>query len=187
MDKMVLQGAFEGFERRLAAVAASQWGLATPCAEWDVRALVNHMTGELFWIPPLIEGRTIAEVGDRFDGDVLGDDPLATWRAAAAAALEATADPGVDERIVHLSFGDLPAGEYLGQVTSDAIIHGWDLARAIGAPDAIEPPLLDFALAFLEPQVEMWQAAGVFAPPVDPGPDAGAQARLLGLTGRGAA
>ena len=51
-------------------------GGATPCTEWDVRALVNHVLGEIRWAVPLFAGSTIAEVGDRFDGDLLGDDPV---------------------------------------------------------------------------------------------------------------
>ena len=172
------------FGARLARVEASQWSSPTPCADWDVRALVNHVTGELLWIPPLLEGSTIAEVGDRFDGDVLGDDPLATWTEAAALAQAAASQPGAQERTVHLSFGDHPGSGYLGQVTCDVVIHGWDLARAIGAEDRIDAALLGFVDDFLGPQMEEWRGAGVLSAVVDVGPDAGDQERLLAQTGR---
>src|SRR5690606_38196050 len=126
-----------------------------------------HVVGELLWMPPLLEGATIAEVGDRFDGDVLGADPLRTARGAAAAARAAAEAAGAQERTVHLSFGDFPGAEYLGQVTSDVTIHTWDLARAVGADDRLGEPLVDFTAAFLGPQVDAWRAAGAFGPAVD--------------------
>ena len=86
MDTDLMANAIDGFEQRLRSVGATEWDATTPCDEWDVRALVNHVVSELLWMPPLLEGKTIAEVGDRFDGDVLGSDPLATYRSAAAAS-----------------------------------------------------------------------------------------------------
>ena len=76
----------ESWERYLDGVAADQWDLPTPCTEWDVRALVNHVVGEDRWTRPLLQGMTIAEVGDRFDGDLLGDDPQAVGHDAATDA-----------------------------------------------------------------------------------------------------
>src|SRR3954447_15472394 len=92
-------------------VKDDQWGDATPCSDWDVRALVNHLVYEARWAPPLLEGATIAEIGDRFDGDLLGADPKATFdeaRAAVGASIEA---PGTLDGTVHLSYGDTPAPE----------------------------------------------------------------------------
>ncbi len=165
-------------------VDTGDWIAGTPCADWDVRALVNHVLGELLWIPPLLDGRTIAEVGDRFDGDMLGDDPLGAWTSAATEALAAASQPGAQDRTLHLSFGDFSGGEYLGQVTSDVIIHTWDLARAVGASDRLSAPAVEFVNDFLGPQIDGWRAAGAFGPAADINADADAQARLLAQTGR---
>ena len=62
-----------GFLAIVAGVAPDAWGRPTPCVDWDVRTLVNHVVGEERWAVPLLEGRTIAEVGDSLDGDLLGD------------------------------------------------------------------------------------------------------------------
>ena len=83
------QRAVDGFGRHVHAVKKNQWHDSTPDTEWDVRDLTNHVTVEQLWVPPLVGGSTIADVGDRLDGDQLGDDPLATWDAAVAASLEA--------------------------------------------------------------------------------------------------
>lgn len=176
--------AVEAFGGQLQAVGAGQWGQPTPCADWDVRQLVNHVAGENAWAVPLLGGATIAEVGDRFDGDLLGDDPVRTWRQLAEAAVAAAGEDGVLERTVHVSFGDIPGREYLSQVTVDHVVHGWDLARAVGGDEQLDAGLVDFAYAYLEPQAEAWRSAGAFGPRVEVDPGAGAQARLLGLAGR---
>jgi hypothetical protein len=74
----------------------------------NVRALVNHVLAEARWTPPLLAGRMIAEVGDALDGDLLGDDPLAAWDTGRDKAVAAAHAPGINSRIVHLSFGDTP-------------------------------------------------------------------------------
>src|SRR6202051_4679497 len=68
--------ASKGFVERARQIGEQQWSAATPCTEWNVRLLVNHVAGEYLWVPEMLSGRTIAEVGDRLDGDVLGADPL---------------------------------------------------------------------------------------------------------------
>jgi hypothetical protein len=70
--------------------------------------------GEDLWAPPLLAGSTIAEVGNRFDGDVLGADPRATWSAASAGAVRAVGEHGAMDWNVHLSFGDVPGRESAG-------------------------------------------------------------------------
>src|SRR5437016_268806 len=112
-----------------------QWGDPTPCSEWDVRALVRHLVYENVWVPPLMAGQTIEEVGDRFEGDILGQDPTRAWEGSAREASRAVNEEGAMDRTVHLSYGPTPAGRYIFEVSTDLLIHGWDLARAIGADE----------------------------------------------------
>lgn len=176
--------ALERFGQLVHDVRDDQWSAPTPCTEWDVRALVNHLVVEQLWAPDMLAGRTIAEVGDRYDGDQLGDDPVAAWDAAAARALEVFAEPGAMDRVVHLSYGDVRAADYCREMTMDATVHGWDLARAIGADERLDPELVADAYALVEHQVDGLQASRLFAPPVDVAPDADLQTRLLALLGR---
>jgi uncharacterized protein (TIGR03086 family) len=173
----------EGFGQRVMAIGPDDWQRATPCSEWNVRDLVRHLVYEELWAPPHLAAATIADVGDRFEGDILGDDPQVAWKEAAAAAL-APVSAGVLDRTVHLSFGDFPGRDYLGQLTADHVIHSWDLARGINGDDRLDPELVEFVYAFMEPQAEQWAAAGVFSPPVEVPSDADLQSRLLALTGR---
>jgi uncharacterized protein (TIGR03086 family) len=165
-------------------VGDDQWGAPTPCSDWDVRALVNHLVYEARWAPPLLAGSTIEEIGDRFDGDLLGDDPKATYdeaRAGVAAAIEA---PGALQRTVHLSYGDTPASDYVTQLAGDFVVHAWDLARGIGADDTLDPDLVDWVYAEAQPQAEMLAASGMFGPPVDVPDDADPQTKMLAFFGR---
>jgi uncharacterized protein (TIGR03086 family) len=147
------------FVARLDSVG-DQWAAPTPCLDWDVRALVNHIVGEDLWTVPLMEGSTIAEVGDRFEGDVLGDDPVAAARAAADAATIAAGSGLVAGRTVHLSFGDVPAEEYAYQLAADHLVHGWDLAAAVGGDRDFDPDLVEAVAGWYAEREELYRGAG---------------------------
>jgi len=172
------------FDRRVRAVRPDQWQDPTPCTEWDVRALVDHVVTEQLWAPLLLSGATIDDVGDRFDGDQLGEDPVAAWATAAAAAREAFAAPGALRRHVELSYGRRPADGYCQEMTMDLTVHAWDLARGIGADERLDEELTREVLAFIEPQIEQLAGTGLFGSAVEVGDDADTQTRLLALLGR---
>ncbi|HWC12792.1 MAG TPA: TIGR03086 family metal-binding protein [Acidimicrobiales bacterium] len=176
--------AVEEFGSRVRAIGDDQWHLPTPNTDWDVSDLVNHLVFEDVWAPPLLAGQTIAEVGDRFEGDLLGDDPKAAWEAAARAAVAAVDEEGALARTVHISFGDVPGAEYVAQLTVDHTIHAWDLARAIGADEELDPELVEAAYGIVAPQAEAWRQGGAFGPQVELPPGASRQDQLLALTGR---
>jgi uncharacterized protein (TIGR03086 family) len=172
----------ESWCARLDAVDNSQWTLPTPCAEWDVRALVNHVVGEELWTMPLVDGSTIEDVGDRFDGDLLGDDPGAVGRAAAAQAVAAVDLRVPEGGIVHLSFGDVPIEEYVQQLSADHLIHSWDLAVATHQDLSLDPELVHEVGAWFAEREELYRAAGAVGPAV--AGDGDPQAALLGAFGR---
>lgn len=176
--------ALDAFGDLLRGVRAEQWSAPTPCTDWSVRDLANHVLGENRWMPPLMAGRTVAEVGDALEGDLVGDDPGRAWDEAATEALAAVREPGALERTVHLSFGDFSGRFYVGQVLSDHVIHSWDLARAVGADERLDPELVRFAYDELVPQFEQWRKAGAFGPKLEVDEGADLQTRLLAEAGR---
>jgi uncharacterized protein (TIGR03086 family) len=181
--RRLFRRAAEEFGRRVHDVKDDQWGAPTPCTEWDVRALVNHLVYEMRWAPPLFAGQTVAEVGDRYEGDLLGDDPKAAWDDAARDALAAVESEGAMERTVHLSFGDFPGREYTMQLFADLLIHGWDLARGSGQDDRLDPELVRACAAwFSSGMEEVMRSAGVIGARVET--DGDEQARLLAAYGR---
>jgi uncharacterized protein (TIGR03086 family) len=150
----------------------------------DVRALVNHLVSGNLWAVELVAGKTIAEVGQRLDGDVLGDNPLASYDSSLSAAQSALARPGAMEAICHVSYGDIPAAVYCSHRILDIFIHGWDIARATGQDSTLDPELVDIVYAMFKPQAAMLQASGAFAQPVEVPTESDTQTRLLALLGR---
>jgi len=180
----LFRSAVAEFGERVHAVRDDQLPAPTPCSEWDVRTLVNHLVYELRWAPPLLAGSTIAQVGDRFDGDLLGDDPKAAWDDATQDAVNAVEAEGAMERTVHLSFGDVPGSEYARQLFADLLIHGWDLARAIGADERLDPALVDACAAWFAQVEDGYRDAGATGPRPEVPPDADPQTFLLAAFGR---
>ena len=176
--------AVQEFDRRVAQVTDDGWHNATPCTEWDARDLVNHLVYENLWTPPLMAGKTIEEVGDRFEGDVLGEDPKGEWKRASVAAVAAISEPGAMERTVHLSFGDRPGHEYAWQLFVDHLIHAWDLARAVGADETLDRGLVEVCYERSAPQEDELRSYGVYGDRVEPPEGADTQTRLLAIFGR---
>ncbi|SDG31087.1 TIGR03086 family protein [Sinosporangium album] len=176
--------ALHDFGTRVHAVRDEQWDQPTPCTDWDVRALVNHMVSENFWVPELLAGKTVDEVGDTFDRDLLGDEPVEVFDTSEAEATRAVAAEGVLDRTAHLSFGDVPAAEYLSELFADALIHSWDLSRAIGGNDRLDPELVEQCARWFSGVEEGYRGAGVIGPRAKIPPGADAQTKLLAAWGR---
>jgi uncharacterized protein (TIGR03086 family) len=172
------------FGARVGQIGDHQWQGPTPDEAWTVRDLVNHVVGEDLWVPPLLAGSAVAEVGDRFDGDVLGAEPRAAWAAACAGAVRAVEQDGAMGRIVHLSLGDFPGSEYTMQLFADHLIHAWDLARAIGADERLDEQLVASCANWFQAVEDAYRSAGAIAarPLVADGADG--QTVLLARFGR---
>jgi uncharacterized protein (TIGR03086 family) len=176
--------AMADFDKLVRAVPADRWDAPTPCTEWSVRDLLAHLVGEQLWVPALLAGQTVEQVGDGFDGDQLGDDPVAAWRAAADAARRAWLEPGVLSRSVHLSYGTDTATNYGWQMTLDLAVHGWDLATGIGVEYRVPDELAGDLPRIFGDVIPRWQGIGLFARPVRVTSDADPHTSLLGLLGR---
>ena len=178
-------------ERALAAtatvvdgVAERQLDLPTPCDGWNVRELLNHIVSGNYWAAELAAGRSIADVGDRLDGDTLGDDPAAAYRESAGLAAAAFNVAGAMDAPCAVSYGPVPGSIYCGHRILDVTIHGWDLAKATGQDTTLDPELVDAVAAIISPQLDMLAGSGMFGTTVGIGADADAQTRLLSQLGR---
>jgi len=178
------QRALDEFGRRVEAIPEGGWSASTPNPEWDVRALVNHIVNENRWTPPLLAGSSIDEVGDRFEGDLLGDNPTDAWEDSSRQAARAVQEDGAMERTVHLSFGDVPGEEYAMQLFADHLIHAWDLVRAIGADEQLDPELVKACSEWFAQREDVYRAAGAIGDRPEVAPDADPQTALLGMYGR---
>jgi len=168
----------------VAAVTGDQWGRDSVCQGWSVRELVNHLVSGNFWVPELVGGKTIEEVGDRLDGDVLGGDPAAAYAASAKVAAAAFAEPGAMERPCAVSYGPVPGSEYCGHRFIDVLIHGWDIAESTGQDTNLPLDLVEACWEVVEPQVSMLEGSGAFGTHVPVSDGADLQTRLLAVLGR---
>jgi uncharacterized protein (TIGR03086 family) len=178
------RSALDATRTTLAGIETGQWTASTPNVGWDVRALVNHIVSGNLWAAELSAGRTIDEVGDRLDGDVLCDDPLGAYDTSATAAAAAFEQPGALDAPCAVSYGPVPGSVYAGHRFVDVLIHGWDVAIATDQDPTIDAGLVTACLAVVEPQADLLRASGSFGSHIDPPTDADPQTRLLALLGR---
>jgi uncharacterized protein (TIGR03086 family) len=165
MDLATLyQRTVDSWADRVNAVGDDQWALPTPCSDWNVRELVNHVVGEDLWTEPLMRGSTVEEVGDRFDGDLLGEDPLKSALGAATEATGAVSELLTDDGTVHLSYGEEKMAEYIHQLAADHLIHGWDLAVATGGDADLDPRLVEAVGAWFADREDLYRQAGAIGP-----------------------
>jgi uncharacterized protein (TIGR03086 family) len=172
------------FARRLRLVGSDDWRRPTPCSEWDVRALVNHVVGGNVRYQLLLDGAPTEQVEATRTVDHLGDDALASFVATADGVAAYFHEDGALERIAHHGTGDRTGRELLSMRILDAAIHGWDLARAIGADETLDDDVVAFLLAYtadldLGPQQRAFALADVDVPR-----DASPQDQLLHRLGR---
>ena len=176
--------ALDATHKIVAGIQPDQRTLPTPDEGWDVRALLNHIVSGNLWAVELTAGQTIDEVGDRLDGDMLGDDPLGAYDASAQAAAAAFEEAGALDAQCAVSYGPVPGSVYAGHRFIDVLIHGWDLAIATGQDATLDTALVAACLAVVEPQAGLMQASGSYGSHVDAPADADPQTRLLALLGR---
>jgi uncharacterized protein (TIGR03086 family) len=175
-------------------IKPEQLGLSLP--EWfelgqsqdrtklKLRDVLNYHAYDTAWVPETFAGKTVEEVGDKFDGDLLNDDPLGKYQEYSGAAVAFIQNNYDSERIVHFSYGNYPAKEAILHVASFRIFRAYDLAKLIGAETALPVDLVDAAHGFIEPHADEWRQYGIYKP-ARPVPDnADAQAKLFALVGR---
>jgi uncharacterized protein (TIGR03086 family) len=185
MDLQTLyERTLESWTDRVQAVGPERWDSSTPCSDWDVRALVNHVAGEDLWTEELVRGATIEEVGGRLDGDLLGSDPREAALDAAARASRAVAETLPGHGKVHLSYGDEDIDEYVAQLAADHLIHGWDLAAATGGETDLDPELVSEVAAWFAEREELYRSGGAVGPRLESTSDP--QSQLLAAFGRDA-
>ena len=155
----------------------------TPCTSWNVQQLLNHMVNELAWVPELLAGKTVAEVGDALDGDLLGIDPLLAWRKHLQAATDSV-NQATAEATVHLSYADVTARHYIIEIGGDLAIHTWDLAKAIGVAYHVPGELIPEIKSHLAPMLETMREYQMLAAQVAIADDADAETQLLADLGR---
>jgi uncharacterized protein (TIGR03086 family) len=149
MDLNTMRGACASTERFVDRVTADDYGRATPCAEWDVRDLLNHLVSTLALGQALADTPPAAGLapGQLPAVDMVGDDPAKAYRLGVESLLQAAGGDALD-RVHPTPLGDMPGVVLGGFTTLDILVHGWDLATATGQPATLDPGLAESVLAF---------------------------------------
>jgi uncharacterized protein (TIGR03086 family) len=189
---MELLPAFEGAVASTAeivkATPAGKLDASTPCSEWDVRALLNHVIGTL-WLAEALFGdqtpRYPMAPGGLPPADLAGGDPASAYAEAAAAALAAAATGDALTRLHVTPLGEMPGPGLAGFTTLDILVHGWDLARATGQPADLDGRLAAHVLGFAEQALATPESRAARIGPAVPVPVAApVTQRLVAFLGR---
>ena len=175
----------DAFQATVAAVPIDRWSAPSPCAEWDTRGVLAHIVDmHAAMLGPL--GRELSPAPS------LVADPLAAFISARADVEALLADPATSAMEIGSPMGPTTVERHVDEVASaDMIVHRWDLARAAGLDDTIDPAEVEAMLPTAESMPEVMRTPGafgpgivVFGPLVEVPADASKQDRLLGLLGR---
>ena len=161
--------------------AEGKWDRRSPCAGWQARDVLEHVIGfhDVLLLRPL--GRKPQRPRA---------DPQQRWQLTYRQLEQALGDRELFERVVSVPAvqknpaTQLDAGKLLPRLTQDVLVHTWDLARAVGADDTLDPAWCAVFLAQLPTDPDALKASGMFAAPVAVPEDADTQSRLLGRLGR---
>jgi uncharacterized protein (TIGR03086 family) len=182
----------EAIQKVVNQIKDEQWGMIMPAEfsrvlkrEVTLHEIINYQAYDDAWVPDMLAGKTMDEVGkEAFKGDLLGEDPKASFMKYSNEAISAVKDFTDLERTVHLSYGDYPAKEYFWHINYFRGLRAYDLAKAIGVDTTLPADLVQGLWDEISPNAEVWRKIGVLAPEVVVPADADAQTKLLGLLGR---
>lgn len=179
--------------RVVAQIKDNQWTMQMPASFSrrgsdhvpTLREIINYHAYDDAWVPDMLAGRTMDNVGaDKFKGDLLGDDPRGNFAALVAKACAAAREAKDLDRTVHCSFGDYATRDYFVQINMFRGLRARDIARVIGVDQRLPDELVEGLWHEISPHAEAWRSIGVLpAAVVVPG-DAPLLDRLLGMTGR---
>lgn len=174
-------------ERLVAAVADDQWHSPTPCPEWDVRELVTHLVlGDRLYAD-ILDGEATAtpDALDPKTADPLGPDPATAFRQSAGRLVTVLQRPGLLEETFAFPVGIVPGVAGVQLCTTENLVHGLDLARALGERPPFPEPVAERVLTFSAAKLaDVPPEHSPFAPPQPVPDDAPAIVRLAALLGR---
>ncbi len=169
----------DNFEDRLLGITAEKWSAQSPCADWATRDVVVHVINVHRRVRASLDGTTPDEV--KLDSP----DLLSNWRDARESISSSLADTQLAGKTIGGMFGEQPFESLVSRLLcADTLVHAWDIARATGQDEKLNPNAITKAFEFLLPLDESIRRPGGFAPKIEPAPDSDEQTRFLNFCGR---
>lgn len=176
--------ALYGLDHVVRLAGPADWDRPSPCAGWTARHVLGHVNAIQRYYEASIDGKPPPMNPMENPDQHVGDDPAATWAATRDAMLARLDQPGVLHQIITTHRGEEPVDAVIGFNVADTTVHTWDLARALGVDDRLDPGLVERATSLLAPVADGFRGPMGFADRVTVDADADAQAQLLALVGR---
>jgi uncharacterized protein (TIGR03086 family) len=170
----------DAYGELVAGVKPAQWSASTPCENWDVRALVNHVVMGQYVFTAALQGNDRPDV----TADYLGDDPLGSFRQSSEALLTAFDGDAVMSKLVTVPFGEIPGIGAMHLRAIEGLVHGWDLGQATGQSISVPEELIGTELVFAQNAISAVPREGRFADEKPVSGDAPALEQLAALLGR---
>lgn len=179
----LFQKATSGLNQVLSGIKPDQIDAQTPCREWKVSGLLEHVTGGAAHLSASMSGGA-GQAGPPASGSGLAQ-LAAGYRSAVAQVLAKAASPGALEAQVVTPAGEMSAAQFMGILALDHLVHTWDLAKATGQNTRLDPALTETCYGMFVPGlIDIARPHGAFGPPVPVPEGASTQDKLLGYTGR---
>jgi uncharacterized protein (TIGR03086 family) len=187
MDQFaMLQRAVDGANVMIGGVRADELTKPTPCTDWDVKALINHMAGVCTMFTAALTGTQLEPPPREPVDDLLGSDPAGSYAGISQRMLDAWRTPGALERTLAMPLGELPGAVGINIVLGDQLLHTWDLAKALGRPYTMDADLAEATLRMMQQMMrpEFRGPGQGFAEAVPCAEGAPVQERLVAFAGR---
>jgi uncharacterized protein (TIGR03086 family) len=161
-------------------VGTADWDAPAPVDGWAARDVVRHLVE---WFPGFLEGGTGITLPA---GPSVDDDPVGAWKTHSDAVQDLLDDPATASKVLsNPHIGEMPLEQAISRIyTADVFMHTWDLARATGQDDRLDPERCQMMYDGMQPMDEMLRTSGQYGPRVAVPDDADAQTKLLGFIGR---
>lgn len=168
------------FTERVRDVASSAWDQPAPPEGWTARDVVRHLVE---WFPGFLEagaGITLPR------GPSVDEDPVAAWTVHSDAVQAVLDDPSTPDRVLRNEhIGEVPLDQAIDRFyTADVFLHTWDLSRATGQDETLDPIKCAEMLEGMQPLDELLRSSGQYGPRVEVSEDADVQTRLIAFIGR---
>lgn len=179
----LFEKATTGLNKILDGIKQNQIDTQTPCSDWKVKGLLDHVIGGASHLNTSLAGKAGEASPPPSESDLAK--LSASYRSVVAEVLKKAAGPSALEVQVATPAGEMSAAQFMGILSLDNLVHTWDLAKATGQNTRLDPALTETCYGMFVPGlIDMARPHGAFGPPVSVPDSASTQDKLLGYTGR---